>query len=122
MTINVTTPFSVSGSIAESDSQGGVTSYTVDFNNNSVTFNLVLGSVSGQSVIPGPVAAAAGKSVTVTVNMTTGAWTSSNGLSGTLSGAAFTNIVAAFKSIRNQMETFASGASGIMPGAQVAWT
>lgn len=121
--ITLTTPFSISGSITESDTQGGNTSYTVDFNNNTVTFYFVIGSVSGASVVPGPVAATtANGALTVTVNMSTGVWSSSNGKSGTLSGTAFTNIVAAFKSIRNQAEAFAAGAAAIMPGTQVAWT
>ncbi len=62
-----------------------------------------------------------GPRVSVTVNMTTGQWASTNGLSGTLAGAGLTNIISQFKADRNLMETFAAGASGILPGAQVSW-
>lgn len=61
------------------------------------------------------------KEISVSVNLLTGAWQSSNGQSGVLSGAALTTLNNQLKAFRNQLETFAS--NNVFPGsATVAWT
>jgi hypothetical protein len=60
--------------------------------------------------------------IVATLNLSSGAWSATNGTSGTLSGAALTN----FKNntltpLRNQLETFVL--NNVLPGgSQVSWT
>ncbi len=117
MSITLTTGVlvAINGVTVENDLAGAVRGMVIDYLSNTVIFDLIQGNVAGANFSRGTY----GSSVNVTVNMTTGAWTSSNGLSGTLAGAAFTNAVSQLKGLRNLMETFAS--SNIMPGVQVAW-
>lgn len=129
MSITLTTPTvaSVTGvnPISETDSQGGITNTDIDHNAQVASFTLKQGAASGQALIPGTYL---GLSViTIQVNMTTGAWTSfddknpMNNKAGTFTGAAFTNFVNSMKTLRNMVETFAAGNSGILPGTQVNW-
>lgn len=53
---------------------------------------------------------------------TTGAWTTTNGQSGTFAGAGFTSFQNQFKTIRNAAETFAAANITPVLGSQVAWT
>ena len=59
-------------------------------------------------------------SIWANLDLDSGQWTSSNGLSGTLSAAELTSLKAAFKAVRNGFEQFAVSA-GIMPGTQTPW-
>lgn len=122
--ITLTTPTQVTASgllsagvTSETDASAAVASFTVDFLAGAVTFQLVLGTVSGQTINVGVYP----PRISVTVNLATGAWTSTNGLSGTIVPASLTNVIAQFASDRNLMETFSCGASGILPGTQTAW-
>ena len=117
ITLTTGTNVSINGVSIENDTIGGCTGFLVDFLGNQVTFNLVTGTILNGNINAGNY----GTRVSVTVNMTTGQWASTNGLSGTLAGANLTNIVNQFRSDRNLMETFAAGGSGILPGAQVTW-
>jgi len=107
----------INGVTQENDTQGVVTGFTVDFLGNTATFFLSIGSGAPSAFN----VAVYNTPVSVTVNLSTGAWSSSNGLSGNVSGAALTNFVTQVKGDRNLMETFAAGASGIMPGTQTPW-
>jgi hypothetical protein len=117
ITLTTGTQVSINSVSVENDTQGAVLNFTTDFLANTCTFNLAQGVVQGSNFNVGVY----GSRLSVNVNLTTGAWTSSNGLSGTLAGAGFNNIVAQFKSDRNLMESFSAGASNILPGTQVAW-
>ncbi len=68
-----------------------------------------------------------GPTVTLTVNLTTGAWTATNSLtntvqSGTIGAGALASFNSQIKSDRNLVETFAAGSGNLLPGTQVAWT
>jgi hypothetical protein len=76
------------------------------------------GAVSGISLNPGTIAGL--NTVQFSLNMTTGAWSTSNGLSGTISGAALNSFLTTLKSIRNTIEAEAVSL-GIIAGTQVAW-
>jgi hypothetical protein len=91
--------------------------YTVDFSNpNTVTFEFQTGVVSGATVIPGQHST----STHLTVDMATGKWVSSNGLTGTVPAGPLANFVAQFKAIRNSVESYAV-AQNIILGTAVAW-
>ena len=119
MSITLTNPLLVAfnGVTQENDTVGAVVSLDVDYLANVATYKFATGALLNGNLNPGTY----GKTVLVTLNLTTGAWTDYNGHSGVLSGVAFTNLVAQLKGDRNQAETFAAGASGILPGTQVAW-
>jgi hypothetical protein len=126
MSITLTTGTNVviNGVTFENDTQGGCTDMNVNYNANTVTFTFRSGVASGTAIVPGAIP----PTVTLTVNMTTGVWASFDSLNslnnkaGTFSGAAFTTFVANMKTVRNNIESFVAGASGILPGTQVAWT
>lgn len=122
MSINLTTPkvISVTGSqnFSETDAQGALMSYSIDFFGQTFTGVFRTGTVTGGNLNAG----AFGDTVTLVVNLVTGAWTSSNGFSGTIGSTPLNNFNAQFKTDRNAAEGFAAGASGIMPGTQVPWT
>jgi hypothetical protein len=59
-------------------------------------------------------------SIWINLDLDTGQWTSSNGLSGTVPVAELVPLETAFKAIRNGVEQFAA-AAGIMPGTQTPW-
>ncbi|HEV2399495.1 MAG TPA: hypothetical protein VGS27_21305 [Candidatus Sulfotelmatobacter sp.] len=120
MSITLTTGvlLQLNGATIENDVSGFVSAFHVDFLTNSVLITLLQGNVVGNVASQGQY----GATVNVTVNLSTGAWTSSNGKAGTVTGASFTTFVSQMKADRNLMETFAAGASGIMPGTQVAWS
>ena len=90
----------------------------VDYFASAVTFTLRQGNLDSGNLNAGAYA----PTITFTVDLTTGLWSSSNGLSGTIPpGAPLNNFVNQLKADRNQAETFASGSSHIMDGTQVPW-
>jgi hypothetical protein len=109
----------VNGVTVENDSVGATTVLSVDFFASTVSYTLRTGSL-----IPGPPqnlnAGAFGDTVTVTINLISGAWTSSNGLNGTIAAGQLTQIQNQFKGDRNLSEQHAVNQS-IMPGTQVPW-
>jgi hypothetical protein len=122
--ITLTTPTQVTctglvsaGVLSETDNVAGVSTFTVDFLSGTVTFTLILGTLLNGNVNAGVYP----PRINVTVNLATGAWNSSNGLSGTINPASLTSVISQFASDRNLMETFSAGASGILPGTQTAW-
>jgi hypothetical protein len=106
---------SINGTQVENDTQGSCTILHMDFIGNIGSLSFSIGSGAPSAFNIGVYDAP----VTLTVNMTTGAWTTSVGTSGTFSGAGFVSFQNQFKAIRNAAETFA--ASQFMPGVQVAW-
>ena len=123
MSITLTNALSVSqgASVIETDPQAAVMTMSADFQITTPSFNATLkaGNVSGVSLNPGSVTAASGN-ITIGVDLTSGRWSASNGVSGTLSGAALTSLTNSLKTLRNTVETFAT-ANGIIVGSQVAW-
>jgi hypothetical protein len=117
MSITLTTGklVAINGVTQENDTQGAAVSMTMDWIGNigTIKFSIGSGAPSAFNV------AVYDSPVVLTVNMTTGAWTSTDGSSGTFSGAGFTSFQNQFKAIRNAAETFAS--SHFMPGTTVAW-
>lgn len=107
----------INGVTQENDTQGAVVSYTVDFLANTATFVLQIGSGAPAAFNVGVYSVP----ITVTVNLVTGAWLSSNGLSGTIGGGALANFNTSIKADRNLAEGFSAGGSGILPGTQTAW-
>lgn len=105
----------IGGVTTETDSQGAAQAMHVNLNGPDITVTLAKGTVSGNVLNEGTQTR-----VTVTINGVTGFWQSSNGLSGTLAGAALTNVQTMAKGWRNTIETFAVN-NNIMPGTQVPW-
>lgn len=116
--INLTTPFSISGSITESDTIGACTYMVVDYRAQTVTFEFRQGVLASGNITAGNYSPV----ITMTVSLVTGAWTTSSGQSGTIGAGALASFNSQIKSDRNLVETFAAGGSGILPGSQVAWT
>lgn len=118
MSITLTTGrlVTINGVTQENDTQGVNTGYAVDFLGNTVTFTFAIGSGApalfniGVYNLP----------VSLTVNLTNGAWTSTNGFSGVIAGGPLANFVSQTKAIRNTVETFVAG-NTVMSGTQVPW-
>jgi hypothetical protein len=123
MSITLTTPkkIALNDVVVENNTQGADVSMSMDYLSNVATFIFSIGTVQGTPPNLNIGAYAAADTVTVTLDLTTGNWSSSNGKSGTLTGAAFNNFVSQMKATRNSAEVFASGPSAIMPGTQVPW-
>lgn len=126
--ITLTTPFSITGSVTENDPQAACSSMSVNWYTGVITSVFNVGSISGNTLTPGAIA----PSVTLTVNMITGAWYTISSdtavypnQAGTFSGAGFTAFQNIFISVRNSLEGFAALSSeggGFLPGTQTAWT
>jgi len=106
----------VGGVTTETDAQGAAQVMQVNMNGPDITVTLAKGTVAGNALNEGT-----NTRVVVQISGSTGFWQSSNGLSGTLTGAALTNVQTMVKGWRNTIETFAVN-NNIMPGTQVAWT
>ncbi len=107
----------IGGVIIETDGAAAVTSMSVDWVANTVTFWIKKGTVSG-IFTPGSIASG---NLQVTINALTGAWSvDGSGQSGTLLSAGLTILQTNLKTYRNQLEQFAN-ANAIMPGTIVAW-
>ena len=119
MSITLTTGklVAINGVTQENDNIGAVTNFVVNFLDNTVTFFLATGSLVSGNINVGTYA----DNVYVVLNMGTGAWTSTNGKFGVLSGGVLTSVVSQVRLDRNLMETFSAGANAIMPGTQVPW-
>ena len=118
MSITLTNPttLSINGLTVESDANAALTYMEVVYPT-QVRLFYSYGSTSGQVFTPG---STVGK-VIVTVNLVTGAWTSTSGTSGTMSGAGLTALQNAAINLQNAFENFAVNNS-IIAGTQVAWT
>lgn len=127
MSITLTSPVGVTitgpNPVSENDTVGACMSMNVDYFAQTVTFIFRTGTIVNNNLNAG----AYGPTVTLTVSLTTGAWTAFNSLSGvttsgTIGGAALTSFNNQLKSDRNLVETFAAGGGALLPGTQVAWT
>lgn len=115
---------SLGGTTTETDAHGAVTSINIDYVNNTITFQIEYGTVSGSTFTQGT----EGPDL-VTVNLLSGAWTTSgrNMQSGTLSGAALTAVQGyvstGSSAFRNAAEGFllGLGAGNLAGGTQVNW-
>ncbi len=61
------------------------------------------------------------KAASMTINLVTGAWTTTAGTSGTLSNGQLNPLNANQRTLRNSLENIAN-AIGLVPGTLVAWT
>jgi len=104
----------------ETHDTAAVISVTTDYVANVMVFVIQYGTPSSNSFAPGPRPGPQTAPVTVTVNLGTGAWQSSNGLSGTIT-AALATINTNTKNLRNVLETV-TNAQAIITGTVVAWT
>lgn len=106
------------GVTKETNNTDAVQNLQVDFQQNTLSFTIIGGTLAGQVFTPGSTLA---DNVQVTVDLTTGRWNASNGTTGTLNGGGLTALQNTLKSLRNSGETFATG-NAIIAGTQVAWT
>jgi hypothetical protein len=124
MSITLTNPtlVEVNNVEIENDTDGAATLKNNDYLSNKVVFTLRTGTLQGGNLNAGNY----GPNVTVTVDLATGNWWSSDAatntsMSGTMSSTDLANFQAAVTANRNMVEAFAAGPSGIMPGTQVPW-
>jgi hypothetical protein len=106
---------SISGTTVESDANAAVTYFEMAYPD-SLRVYFSYGTTAGQVFTPGTTL----PKVVQTINLNTGAWTSSNGLSGTLTSPQLSAAQGYALSIRNGLETLAAVA--VVPGTAVAWT
>ena len=123
ITLTTGTNVQINAVQVENDTIGACMSMHVDYFSQTVTFVFRTGVIQSGNLNAGNY----GPTATLVVNLTTGVWTSTNSqtttvLSGTVGAGALASFNSQLKSDRNLVETFASGASGILPGVQVAWT
>jgi hypothetical protein len=107
----------INGVTQENDTQGVVTGFLIDFLGNTVTYHLSIGSGAPAAFNVGVY----NTPISVTVNLSTGVWFSTNGFSGTISPAGLSGFISQIKGDRNLMESFSASGSGILPGVQAAW-
>ena len=125
MSITLTTGnlVAVNGVTKVNDTSAFCTNMMVDYVAGTATFAFKIGTMSGNTFTTDT---QYGNTVTLTVNLITGNWASfdtvNGNKAGNISGAALTNFVNEHIAIQNAIETFAAGASGILPGTQVAAT
>jgi hypothetical protein len=119
MSITLTNPVTVTAgaSTIESDLSSAITFVWIDFVNNILGIIMQNGTVSGSSFTPGAEVPA---EVQCTMNLTTGAWTTTTGLSGTANPAVLAAQVAQFQTSRNGGEQFML-AIGAVSGTYTAW-
>lgn len=117
ITLTSGTLVQINGSTVENDTVGACTSMLVDYFSQTVTFTFRTGTIQNGNLNAGLY----GPTVTLTVNLQTGAWSSSSGQSGTIGAGALASFNSQMKSDRNLVETFAAGAAALLPGVQVAW-
>jgi hypothetical protein len=116
ITLTQIASMSIGGVAIESDANAALTYMEVSYPN-SLRLFFGYGTTAGQSFSAG----ANLPRVIVTLNLATGAWSSSNGLSGTLLSSGLTTLQTALLNMQNGLETFAVN-QNIIPGVQVAWT
>lgn len=108
----------IGGATVETDPNSAVTELHADYVTNTLRFTVKGGTTSGASFAPGQIA----PTYEFVINGITGVWfVNGSSISGTLSGAALTNIQTIFKNLRNNAENFAVN-QNLLPGAtQVPW-
>jgi hypothetical protein len=130
MSIALTSPYSVdiNSVLVEDDTTGACTGMTMDFIANVMTYTFKIGVLTGSgaslNLNAGPYAQTNGQTVTVTVNMLTGAWSSTGPTagSGVIPGSILNPIITQMIANRNTAEGFVAVSGGLMPGTTTAWT
>ena len=121
MSITLTDAISVSqgATIVETDAAAAAMDITMDFQlaNPALMINLKTGNVSGNSLVPGNIAA---DQIQISIDLTSGRWSATNGLSGTVGAGVLTGLVNTLKNFRNSAESFAVN-QGVVAGTQVSW-
>jgi len=107
----------INGVTQENDTIGACVSMHIDYLANTAVFTFQIGQLVAGNINIG----AYSTPITLTVNLATGAWTNSAGQSGTIGAGALASFVNQVKADRNAIESFAAGASAILPGLQVVW-
>ena len=116
ITLTNSAVLNINGAVAESDANA--TLFYVELNfPSSVRLFYGYGTTVGSVFTPGTQV----PKIVVTLNLITGVWSSSNGLSGTASGAGFTALQTDVLALVNDAESFAT-ANSVVVGAGVAWT
>jgi hypothetical protein len=105
------------GSVIETNDAAAVVNYKFDYTANALLWEGDAGQMVSGAFVPGGHA----DRVTVYVDLATGKWNTSNGLSGTFNAGTLNAIVALGKSNRNTLEGYLV-AAGVFPGTQVPWT
>jgi hypothetical protein len=116
ITLTALATLGIGGVTVESDANAELYYFELSFPS-SVRLFYGFGTTVGSVFTPGTQL----PKVIVNLSLLTGAWTSSNGLSGTVSGAGFTAVQNDFLALVNVAETFAVNNS-IVAGTQVPWT
>lgn len=119
MPITLTNPVTVTEgeTVEESDLSAAITFVWIDFVNQELCITVENGTVSGSTFTSGveiPVV------VQLTMDLTTGDWTTTNGLSGTANPAVLAAQIAQFTTSRNNGEQFML-AIGAVAGSYTAW-
>jgi hypothetical protein len=124
-------PISIPASAIEVFQRNGVTIEThdtaalcfvvSDLLSGSLNATMLYGTPASNSFAKGPTAGPQTAPITITINLTSGVWNSSNGLSGTLLSATLTALNTNQKNIRNAIESIVN-ANSVIPGSVVAWT
>jgi hypothetical protein len=119
MSITLTTGklVQINGATVENNTTGACTLFDVDYLANKATFTLRTGTIQSGNLNAGVY----GDTVTVSLDLTTGNYQSSNGFSGTITGTQLSQFNTLLKNVRNGNEAFVA-ATPIMPGTQVPWT
>lgn len=92
-----------------------------DFVGSTETAKFVFGTPANNSFAEGPTTGVQTSPVIVQINLTTGAWTTNKGTTGTIGGAALTTLNTNERNRRNALETLAN-AQGWVTGTVTAWT
>jgi hypothetical protein len=109
--------FQVGGSTVESDTVAALTNVSIDFQAQTVTGTLEMGTLSNGVFTKGP----RSHSLTVTINLANGQVNASDGRPNlTLTAAQISAIQSFLTNFRNSFETFVVNQS-IVKGTQVAW-
>ena len=126
MSINLTTPTQVTitgtQTVSEIDNVAVVKSMTIDYQADTATFVFLTGKETSGTFVAG----AYGFTVTLVINLITGAWASfdSRGSllnqAGNIAGASLTAFINQLIADANLIEQFASGT--FLPGTQVSFT
>ena len=121
MSITLTNSISVSqgATVVETDAAAAAMGITMDFqlNNPALMIRLKTGNVNGSSLVPGSIAPT---DVEISVDLTSGRWSTTNGMSGTVGAGALAGLVSTLKGFRNSAESFAVN-QGVVAGNQVPW-
>jgi hypothetical protein len=104
--------------VTETNASAAITFVYIDFINQLLGITMQNGTVSGSSFIPG---ADVPNEVQLIMNLVSGNWTTTNGLSGTANPIVLAAQVAQFKTSRNSGEQFML-AIGAVAGIYTAWT